>query len=68
MSQKDFVVIVFELDLECQGVVEATSFLLKLILKVANILPISVPTIAGATVLTVLLFLRIEKWFHALVV
>lgn len=60
MRQKYFVVIVLELDLESQCIVETTALLLKLVLEVADIGTVSVPSVAGATVLGVLFFLRIE--------
>lgn len=58
----------FELDLESQRVVEATALLLKLVLEIANIRTVSVPSVTGAAVLRVLFFLRVEKWFHTLVI
>jgi hypothetical protein len=46
VRQIDFVIVVFELDLEGQRVVEATALLLQLVLEVANIGTISLPSIA----------------------
>ena len=56
MSQKDLIIIMFKLNCESKSVIEPASFLLQLVLEVSNVLTISVPTIALATILSICRF------------
>lgn len=67
MRHVHLIVIVLELHLESESIVKTTSFLLKRILEVANILTIPVPANA-LSIVAVRHFLGVEERFHALVV
>lgn len=67
MSHIHFVVIILELHLEGECIVKAPSFLLERILKVADVLPISVPPDTLA-VITVGHLFRVDQRLHTLVV
>lgn len=67
MSHINFIVIIQELNLECQSVIEATALLLQGVLEIAYVLSITIPT--NPLAITLLCsFLRVEQWLHALVV
>ena len=67
MCRIDFVIIMHELHLESEGVIETTTLLLECIWKVTDVSSVTVPTVS-LTIIALCLFLRIEKWFHSLVV
>lgn len=60
VRQVHFVVIMLELHCESQSVVETSTFFLELILEVAYVLTISVPTIAWTSLLYVSIFFWIK--------
>jgi len=67
MSHINFTVVMFELNSECQGIIKTATFLLQRILEIADILSISVPSIARS-IIGFGLFLWIEQRFHSLIV
>ena len=67
MSHVYLIVVIQKLNLESQGVVKASSFLLERVLKVADILSISIPTYTLSISLLSSL-LRVKQRFHTLIV